>query len=147
MKHLEKSKFRVLAAVEDGTISVETYLTSTATLSGEEKVALVEWMGEKDIDIRPNLSMQALYHGQQNRKYRPTRREKESGRFECPACRVFLVRVTRKALDPLFRCTDCGWAIAQSDIWDPQMGGEPELRQEDYPEGIAPPPDESEGPW
>ena len=124
------------------------YRRITASMNQDDKVALVHWLGEADIDVVVPADRTALYHAAPGRKYRPTRRERESGRFECPVDHVIMVRVTRKALDPLFRCCDCGFCIAHSDIWTPGQGEEPELREDvSYPEGIVPLPEEEPGPW
>lgn len=88
--------------------------------------------------IIASLSMQSLYHHAPGRQYKPTRRELDSGKFECPTCRVLLVRVTRRARDPIYSCGSCGWSIARSDIFDPAVGEQPELRTDvEYGEGIV----------
>lgn len=98
--------------------------------------------------MRPvsSLSMEALYHNGPGRQYKPSKRELESGRFECPGCHVVLVRVTRRAKDPLYRCPGCSWSIARSDIFDPQQGEEPQLRDDvAYLEGVVVDPSEESG--
>lgn len=145
---IEDIRFEFLAALRgDRTVTSEEYTRLTRGMAHEAKVDLVRWLGEAEIEIRPSLSMQALYHAAPGRQYKPTRRELDSGRFECPGCHVVMVRVTRKAKDCIYRCPGCSWAIARSDIFEPEIGKEPELQPGPYPEGIAPSPEEEPGPW
>ena len=135
------------AAQPPGTIDASTWRRLTAGLTIDEKVAHLDLLDRADVSIRPEMSVRALYHHEPGRRYRPTRRELDSGRFECPRCHVVMICRTRKARDPLYQCADCGWSIARSDIFEPAVGEEPQLQPGEYPEGIAPPPDEQEGPW
>jgi len=116
----------------------QDYRRITAGMATEAKAELIQWMGDAGVEVVVPLDKRALYHADVGRKYRPTRRERERGRYECPRCRVILVRVTRKARDPLFQCCDCGFSIAKSDIFEPEQGEEPELRPGvEYAEGIV----------
>lgn len=114
---MEHAKFEILAATSQGLLSVEEYIHITAGLSVRERGDLQQWIEDCGLDFTESLSMSALYHCDLGRQYRPTRQEKESGKFSCPACKEYLRRVTRKAKDVLFRCPICAWAIAQSDIY------------------------------
>lgn len=130
------------------TLGQDDYLKAAYQLDPAGKAVLAGWLEEVGIDVVVPAGRTALYHTAPGRQYRPTKRELESGRFECPACHVILVRVTRKAKDALYRCPDCAWSIARSDIFDPEVGEEPALRDDvSYPEGIAPDPREEPGPW
>ena len=140
---------RDLAGTEPvGTITQADYRRITAGAQADIRTQICGWLGEVGIDVEVPAERQALYHHEPGRQYRPTRRELDSGRFECPACHIILVRVTRKAKDPLYRCRDCAWSIARSDIFDPAIGEPPQLRDDvEYPEGIAPDPKDETGPW
>lgn len=146
---LEGAKFILLTACgASKTIATEQYRRVAKPLGAEDRTSLVRWLTKAGIEVRSELSMRALYHHDQGRKYRPTQREVDNGEFECPTCHVVMIMTTRKAKDPLFACPDCAWSIAKSDIWNPEMGEEPELRTDvEYDQGIAPPPEEQEGPW
>jgi predicted RNA-binding Zn-ribbon protein involved in translation (DUF1610 family) len=130
-------------------IGVDEYRKIASALDPDDRPDLLRWMSEEGVDFRPALSMTALYHHAPGRQYKPSRREIDSGKFECPRCHVILIRVTLKAKDPIFRCPDCAWAINRSDVvFDPQMGEDPTLRTDvEYGQGVAPPPDEEAGPW
>jgi len=115
------------------------YLAATRYLDGETREALARWATDAGIEVVVPAERTALYHAAPGRKYQPSRRERESGRYECPACHVIMVRVTRKAKDPLFRCSGCGWSIARSDIFEPESGETPALRDDvEYGEGVVP---------
>lgn len=137
MKHnLEDVKFQLLASSTEGLVGAETYMHWASSLPASERGLLPQFLEDAGLDIAEGMSMVALYHHQPGRQYKPSKREKESGKFECPACKIYLVRVTRKAKDPLFRCSTCGWAIAKSDIYSP-----------DGVEVIEVEPGAAEGPW
>lgn len=114
------ARFEFLAALApDRSVSAEDYAQLTRGMTREAKVDLVHWLGEAGIGVRfVPADRIALYHADVGRRYKPSRRETESGRFECPFCHVVLIRVTRKAPVDLFRCPDCAWCIAKSDIID-----------------------------
>lgn len=125
------------------TVSSETYRKASRSLAEKDRPALLQWVVDTGIEILPCFSMTALYHHEPGRKYRPTRQELETKKFQCPLCKILLVRVTRKALDPLFQCRDCGWSIARSDIFEPAPEEEPDLRTDvAYGEGIVPSPED-----
>jgi len=160
MRHLNQEvdryrdvQFNVLAACHKGAagtpaITQPDYRRITAALDQDGKTALVRWLGGADIDVEVAVDRVALYHTAPGRQYRPTKRELESGRFECPACHIVMVMVTRKAKDALFRCPDCAWSIARSDIFEPEQGEVPDLRDDvAYDQGVAPDPKEEVGPW
>ena len=134
-------------AKRGGSIGIEEYRRVLAGCGDSDKVGFLAWLDENDISVRPVFSIKALYHHAPGRQYKPSKREIDSGKFECPACHVILILVTRKAKDPIYRCPGCAWAISRSDIFDPQLGKEPELQPGEYPQGIAPHPSEQEGPW
>jgi len=145
----EDAKFLLLTGCDaDKRVAAEHYRKVAALMPPCDRPTLLAWMADQGLDVRDELAMTALYHHEPGRKYRPTRREMESGRYECPACHVIMILVTRKATDPLYRCPDCAWSIARSDIFEPEQGEEPVLRDDvEYPEGIAPDPKDEEGPW
>lgn len=146
---VEDAKFSLLLACDSSkTIAAEEYRRVASRVVPEARPQLVHYLAEADIEVRSELSMRALYHKGPERQYRPSRRELDSGRLECPRCHVVLIVVTRKAKDPLMSCPDCSWSIARSDVWDPAQGEEPALRDDvEYGEGVAPHPEEQEGPW
>jgi predicted RNA-binding Zn-ribbon protein involved in translation (DUF1610 family) len=152
VERLQEAKCAVLVAcrrVEAGGLVVgqRDYRLITAGMAIDDKTAMVHWFGTAGIDVLVPTERLALYHAAPGRQYRPSKRERESGRYECPACHIILVRVTRKAKDPLYRCQDCGWSIARSDIFDPEPGETPELRDDvEYPEGVVPASEEPQ-PW
>lgn len=149
MQNLEAAKSALLEACDqDLCIGVDEYRDIAASIESNDRPALLEFMSEHGLDFHPVMSMQALYHHAPGRQYKPSRRELDTGKFECPRCHVFLIRVTLKAKDPIFRCPDCAWAINRSDIFDPGIGEEPALRTDvEYGQGIVPSPEEEPGPW
>lgn len=147
LEAIEDAKFLLLWGSVQHRIAADEYRRCAARVQPNCRPQLLRYLDDAGIEILPELSMQALYHHEPGRRYRPTKREVDSGKFECPRCHVTMVCSTRKAKDPLYRCPDCAWNIAKSDIFDPEPGEQPQLQPGEYPEGIAPPPDEQQGPW
>jgi hypothetical protein len=143
------SQIAILAECGDSAIITSSVYRQAATiLAQDDRKRLIQWVTDTGIEILPAWSLTALYHHQPGRKYRPSKRELSSGKFECPDCRVFLVKITRRAQDPLFRCPSCAWCISRSDIFEPEMGEVPDLRTDtEYPEGIVFDPDDEATPW
>src|SRR3990167_2413583 len=128
LEAIEDAKFALLTAAPDRRVEQAEYRRIASTGVSECRPQLLRYLDDVGIEILPELSMQALYHGQPGRRYKPSRREVESGSFECPRCHVTMVCTTRKAKDPLFRCPDCSWSIAKSDVLDPDIGETPTLQ-------------------
>lgn len=61
----------------------------------------------------------ALYWKDSGRKYKVTKREKESGNLTCPRCRSSLKPRTYRHNKTCLQCKGCGFAISPKDlVWD-----------------------------
>ena len=82
------------------------------------KVVDPSWFALNQVVVMPKT---ALYHHERGRKFRPSRRELQTGKFTCPSCKKLMLKVRFRMGEQGYTCPRCNWCISRSDIWDPQQ--------------------------